>query len=113
MSAATDVMAPVRPPSRLLWLRREFAPTPGRAAMTLRLVLGVVAVVVISMTLQTPSTAISAYMVFFVTKENRVVTTITGIGLAVGATLGVAASILLSTYTYDAAYLRVPFMAVT
>ena len=70
---------PLRLPPGLLWLRQELAPFPGRDAMTLRLVLGVVAVTIISMALRTPFTAISAYMVFFVTKQNRVVTTKTGI----------------------------------
>jgi multidrug resistance protein MdtO len=113
MSATAEAIAPFSPPSWLLWLRRELAPSPGRDAMTLRLVVAVVAVVVVSMTLQTPLTAFSAYMVFFGTKENRVITTIIGIAMAVAATLAVAASLLLSIVTYDAPHLRIPFMAAT
>ena len=113
MSAAVEAIAPFHLPSWLHWLRRELGPSPGRDAMTLRLVVAVVAVVVVSMTLQTPLTAFSAYMVFFVTKENRVVTTITGIALTLGATVAVAASVLLSIVTYDAPHLRIPFMAAT
>ncbi len=52
--------------------------------MTLRLVVAVVVVTIISMVLQTPLTWMSAYMVFFVTKENRVITTLTGIGVFLG-----------------------------
>jgi len=111
--AAAEAIAPFQPVTGLRWLRRELAPSPGRDTMTLRLVIGVVAVVVISMALQTPLTAFSAYMVFFVTKENRVVTTIYAIALAVGATVAVAASLLLSIITYDAPWLRLPFMAAT
>jgi len=79
--------------------------------MTLRLVLGVVVVTIISMTLQTPLTWISAYMVFFVTKENRVITTLTGIGLFLGATIGIATSLLFYRYTFDYPELRIPVMA--
>src|SRR5258705_324202 len=81
--------------------------------MTLRLVLGVVVVTIISMTLQTPLTAISAYMVFFVTKENRVITTITGIGLALGATIGIGLSLFFYRYTFDYPEFRIPVMAAT
>src|SRR5262245_3955113 len=112
MSAATETLAT---PQRLglSWLRQELAPAPGRAAMTLRLVVGVVVVTIISMTLQTPLTAFSTYMVFFVTKENRVVTTITGIALAVGATIAIALSLFLYRYTFDYPELRLPVMAAT
>src|ERR1044071_8614240 len=85
--------SPLFPPvDSLQWLWRELSPFPGRTTMTLRLVLGVVVVTIISMALQTPLTWISAYMVFFVTKENRVITTLTGIGLFLGATIGIAMS---------------------
>src|SRR5262245_6614465 len=112
MSAATETLAT---PQRLglSWLRQELAPAPGRAAMTLRLVVGVVVVTIISMTLQTPLTAFSTYMVFFVTKENRGITTITGIGLAVGATIAIALSLFLYRYTFDYPELRLPAMAAT
>ncbi len=95
------------------WLRRELAPFPGREAMTLRLVVAVVLVTVVSMTLQIPFTAVSAYMVFFITKENRVITTITGITLALGATIGVALSLFAYRYTFDRPEFRIPVMALT
>jgi multidrug resistance protein MdtO len=113
MSLAREIFAP---PQRLSWLpsvRQELARYPGRAAMTLRLVVGVVVVTIISMTLQTPLTSFSAYMVFFVTKENRVITTNTGIALAVGATVAVALSLFLYRYTFDYPELRLPAMAAT
>ncbi len=81
--------------------------------MTLRLVLGVVVVTIISMALQTPLTWISAYMVFFATKENRVITTLTGIGLFLGATIGIAMSLFFYRYTFDYPELRIPVMAAT
>src|SRR5213075_107799 len=113
MSAVTEITKPLHWPSGLLWLRRELAHYPGREMMTLRLVVSVVAVAIISMTLQTPLTAISAYMVFFVTKENRVITTITGIALAIGATIGIALSLFFYRYTFDYPEFRLPVMAVT
>src|SRR5260221_8996012 len=99
------------PVDSLQWLWRELSPFPGRATMTLRLVLGVVVVTIISMALQTPLTWISAYMVFFITKENRVITTLTGIGLFLGATIGIAISLLFYRYTFDYPELRIPVMA--
>ena len=93
------------------WLRRELAPFRGRWEMTIRLVVGVVLVTIISMSLQVPEAALSAYMVFFVTKENRVLTALTGVLLIVGATMAIAASLLLLKWTLDFSALRVIAMA--
>ena len=98
---------------RRSWLGRELAPFPGRETATLRLVISVLAVTIISMALQTPLTAFSAYFVFFVTKENRVITTITGISLAIGATIATAVSLFLYRYTFDYPEFRLPVMAAT
>src|SRR5882762_5420110 len=111
MRVGTEFLAPFHRPASSSWLWRELAPFPGRATMTLRLVLGVVVVTLISMALQTPLTWMSAYMVFFVTKENRVITTLTGIGLFLGATIGIAMSFFFYRYTFDYPELRVPVMA--
>lgn len=111
MSAATDAFNAPSRPNWLIWLRRELAPSRGREITTLRLVLGVVLVTVISMTLQTPEAALSGYMIFFVTKENRVLTVITGILMIIGATVAIAASIFLYRYTFDYPELRIPVMA--
>jgi uncharacterized membrane protein YccC len=94
------------------WLRRELAPAPGRKAMTIRLVAVVVLVTIVSMSLQLPDTALSAYMVFFVTKENRVQTILGGALFIVGVTLAIAASLLLLPWTLEFPGLRVPTMAV-
>ena len=108
-----EASASLHQPGWLAWLRQELAPYPGRKTMMLRLVIGAVAVTIISMTLQTPLTSISAYMVFFVTKENRVVTTLTGIALALGATIAIALSLFFYRYTFDYPELRIPVMAAT
>jgi multidrug resistance protein MdtO len=110
------VAAPLSPSPRTgwpVWLRQELSPFPGRATWTLRIVVSVVLVTIISMTLQTPSTAVSAYMVFFVMKENRVVTILTGILLVLGVTIGVGLSLFLYRYTFGYPELRIPVMAAT
>jgi multidrug resistance protein MdtO len=111
MSAVTNAFASVQWPRWAEWLRRELAPFPGRDTMTIRLVVTVVLVTIISMALQTPQTALSAYMVFFATKENRVLTALTGILMILAATIGIAASLFLYRYTFDYAELRIPVMA--
>jgi len=95
------------------WLRSELAPFPGRALMMWRIVISVVVVIIISMTLQTPETAVSAYMVLFVSKENRATTTIAGVGLTIGVTLGIFISLFLFRHTFDFPEWRIPLMAVT
>jgi len=112
MRLITECLAPQQP-TWVLWLRRELAPFPGRERMTLRRVVGVVAVTIVSMALRTPFTAVSAYMIFFVTKENRVITTNTGIALALGATIGIALSLFSYRYTFDYPEFRIPVMAAT
>ncbi len=111
MVTATEVLSPLHRPGLLPWLRRELAPTPGRAVTTLRLVVTVAIVTIISMALQTPETGLSCYMVLFVTKENRVVTTVTAILLILAATLGIGASLFLFRFTFDYPQLRIVAIA--
>jgi len=112
MNAATAGVSPVAPIGWVAWLRRELAPFPGRDATTARIAVTVALVVIISMALQVPEAAISAYMVFFVTKENKVVTTLTGVLLILGVTFAIAASLLVYRLTFDHPELRIPSMAV-
>ena len=95
------------------WLWRELSPFPGRGARTARMVVSVVVVTIISMALQTPETLLSAYMVLFISKENASLTVKTGIGLALGVTIGVALSMFFFRWTFDRPELRIPVMAVT
>jgi uncharacterized membrane protein YccC len=110
-------MSPTLPAARpahpgwLDWLRRELAPSPERIVRTLILISGAVLCVIISTTLEVPELAVSAYMVFFLSKENRRVTTMVGVLGLIGLTLGVAASLLLYKFTYGRPEFRVPFMA--
>lgn len=98
-------------PAWLVWLRREMAPFPGRLPMTIRMVVAVAFVTVISMALNVPQVAFSAFFVFFVSKENRVLTLVTGLVMICGATIASILTLLLYAYTFDYPELRVPVMA--
>ena len=95
----------------LEWLRRELAPSHQRKVRTLILTFGVVLCVIISMSLQVPEVALSSYMILFVSKENKTVTTLVGVLGLVGLTLGIAISLLLYKVTYGRPELRIPCMA--
>src|SRR5438876_7711808 len=94
------------------WLKRELAPTRAREIRTGIIVAGAVLCVIISMALQVPQLATSAYMVFFISKENKSVTTLAGVVGLIGLTIGIAASLLLYKLTYGHAELRIPSMAI-
>ena len=100
----------LRPPW-LVWLQRELAPFPGRSAMTIRLVVATVIVTVVSLALQVPLLAYSAYFCFFITKENQVLTMFVGVLAIVGVTIATIINLLLYTWTFDYPELRIPIMA--
>ena len=98
-------------PAWLLWLRRELAPLPGRKAMTIRLVVAVAIVTVVSLALQVPLLAYSAYFCFFFTKENQVLTVFLCVLAILGVTVATVINLLLYTWTFDYPELRIPIMA--
>ena len=100
------------PVDSLQWLRRELAPSHDRKVRTLILIGGTVLCVIISMTLQVPQLATSAYMAFFISKENKKVTTLAGVVGLIGLTIGIAASLLLYKFTSGHPELRIPSMAI-
>jgi hypothetical protein len=93
------------------WLKSELAPTRGREIRTAIIAAGTVLCVIISMALQVPELATSAYMVFFVSKESKALTTITGVGGVVVLTIGLGATLLFYKFTYGHPELRIPGMA--
>jgi multidrug resistance protein MdtO len=93
------------------WLHRELIPLPGRATMTTRLVISVVLVTIISMALQIPQLPFSAFIIFFVTKENRALTLLTGIMMIIGITIAMATTLVLYQYTFDYPEWRFPALA--
>src|SRR6266513_462951 len=94
------------------WLRHELAPTREREIRTAIIVAGAVLCVIISMTLQVPQLATSAYMVFFISKESKLLTTITGVGGVIVLTIGIGATLLLYKFTYGHPELRIPGIAI-
>jgi fusaric acid resistance family protein len=94
------------------WLKCELAPTRAREIRTAIIVAGAVLCVIISMALQVPQLATSAYMVFFISKESKLLTTITGVGGVIVLTIGIGATLLLYKFTYGHPELRIPGMAI-
>src|SRR5438876_127191 len=94
------------------WFKRELAPTSARKIRTAIIVAGAVLCVIISMALQVPQLATSAYMVFFISKESKLLTTITGIGGIIVLTIGIGATLLLYKFTYGHPELRISGMAI-
>src|SRR5882724_7928377 len=94
------------------WLKLELAPTSARNIRTAIIVAGAVLCVIISMALQVPQLATSAYMVFFISKESKLLTTITGVGGVIVLTIGIGTTLLLYKFTYGHPELRIPGMAI-
>ena len=99
------------PFASLAWFKRELAPTPERARRTAIMVGAAVLCVIISMTLQVPELSVTAYMPFFMSKESKFLTTLTGIIGLIGLTIGIGMSLLLYKFTYGHPELRIPGMA--
>jgi uncharacterized membrane protein YccC len=96
----------------IVWLKRELAPTRLREIRTAILVVGPVLCVIISMALQVPELAVSAYMVFFFSQKTKTFTTIFGVAGLVGITISIGVSLWLYKFTYGHPELRIPVMAI-
>src|SRR5437773_10065952 len=99
------------PFASLAWFKHQLAPTPERARRTALMVAAAVLCVIISMTLQLPELSVTAYMPFFMSKESKFLTTVTGVIGLIGLTIGIGASLLLYKFTYGHPELRIPGMA--
>src|SRR5437016_7623188 len=110
--SASPVEPALLPFGSLEWFKRELAPTPARARRTAIMVAAAVLCVIISMTLQVPELSVTAYMPFFVSKESKFLTTVTGVIGFIGLTIGIGASLLLYKFTYGHPELRIPGMAI-
>ena len=111
--SASPVEPAILPFGSLEWFKRELAPTPARARRTAIMVAAAVLCVIISMTLQVPELSVTAYMPFFMSKESKFLTTVTGVIGLIGLTIGIGASLLLYKFTYGHPELRIPGMAIT
>src|SRR5437870_13839794 len=76
------------------WLRDELAPARAREIRTAIIVAGAVLCVIISMALQVPQLATSAYMVLLISKESKLLTTITGVVGAIVLTIDSSSTVL-------------------
>jgi uncharacterized membrane protein YccC len=94
------------------WLKHELAPDPLRKRRTAILVVGVVLCVIISMTLQVPELAISAYMVFFFSQKTKTITRLLGVLGYIGITVSIGLTLWLYKFTYGHPELRIPAMAI-
>jgi len=110
--SASPVEPAILPFGSLEWFKRELAPTPARALRTAIMVAAAVLCVIISMTLQVPELSVTAYMPFFMSKESKFLTTLTGVIGLIGLTIGIGASLLLYKFTYGHPELRIPGMAI-
>ena len=111
--SSSAVQPAILPFGSLPWFKRELAPTRLREVRTAIIVGGTVLCVVISMALQVPSLDLSAYMVFFLSKETKRLTILTSLLGLIGATIGIGEAILLYKFTYGYPELRIPRMAIT
>src|SRR5258708_36244344 len=93
------------------WRLSELAPFPGRGAATLRMTIACLVIVTISMALEVPQAYLSAFFVFFMSREDVVTTTITGIALALALIVGFGVTILAYLVTVDHPPLRLALMA--
>jgi uncharacterized membrane protein YccC len=94
------------------WLKRELAPTRLREIRTAILVAGVVLCVVISMSLQVPELAISAYMVFFFSQKTKTLTTFVGILGLISITISIGLTLWLYKFTFGHPELRIPAIGI-
>ncbi len=100
-----------RPAVFLHFLQEELAPRPGRVAAAARIAGSCVVVVALAMLYQVPLPAYMAYIVFLISRGEAASTLLTGVVVALAATVAVALSLLF--YSLDAAEpaLRLPLMA--
>src|SRR6266550_4505061 len=110
--SASPVEPAILPFGSLEWFKCQLAPTPERARRTAIMVAAAVLCVIISMTLQVPELSVTAYMAFFVSKENKHLTTLTGLLGFIGATIGIGGTLLLYKFSYGYPELRIPAMAI-
>lgn len=83
-----------------------------RIQASTRMVIACMVIVTLSMTLDIPNAALSAYLVFFVSREDMVTTAVTGIVLVAAVSVAIALTLLCDLLTFDDPALRVALMAI-
>src|SRR5215470_977506 len=92
-------------------LRAELTLAPERTARMVRMTVLVMGVVLISMALRVPEAALSAYMIFFVSRADAPGTVKSGIGLIVAVTAAVLVALLVLALTDGEPVLRLGAIA--
>ena len=87
-------------------LRAELTLTPERTARMARMTILVMLVVLVSMTLRVPEASVSAYMIFFIARDDASSTIRGGVGLIVAATAAVLVGLVLLSLTVGEPVLR-------
>lgn len=93
------------------FLRRELAPTPGRAAATFRLTLACLFATIPVFTHRIPHALIVMIVMYLVTVEDTAGTLLATVMGWLGATLGLTAALLVLKVCMDIAWLRICFFA--
>jgi multidrug resistance protein MdtO len=86
-------------------------PFPGRGRITLRLAVACTLVVLVTYTFRMPFQDLMPFFVLFITKEEKVTTTVTALLVLLAATLAIAVAILIYKATGNRAEFRIPGIA--
>ena len=92
------------------FLRRELAPTPGRAGATLRLTLACLAATIPILTHRIPHGLIVMIVMYLITQEDTVATLIGSILGVIGVTIGLGMALLALEISMDIPWLRFCFI---
>jgi multidrug resistance protein MdtO len=93
----------------VLW--ETLKPFPGRAQLTLRLAFVCTVIVLVADTFRLPFQDLLPFFILFVTKEEKVTTTLSALLVLVSVTLAIAVSIVLFKLTGNRAEFRIPAIA--
>ncbi len=93
-------------------LRTELTSSPGRMETCVRMLIACLLIVTLSMALQIPNAALSAYMVFFVSREDMATTVTTCIALIAAMTFAIGLTLLAYLVTINSPALRICLMTV-
>jgi multidrug resistance protein MdtO len=94
---------------RLFW--DSLKPFPGRGRITLRVAVACTLIVLVAYTFRTPFQDLMPFFVLFITKEEKVTTTVTALLVLLAITLAIAVAILIYKCTGDRAEFRIPGIA--
>src|SRR5271166_3974850 len=93
----------------MLW--EALKPFPGRARLTLRLAVICTAIVLVSDTFRLPFQDLMPFFILFITKEEKVTTTVSAVLVLVTVTVAIGASIVVFKCTGNRAEFRIPAIA--